>query len=282
MSPTVHRIYIGTFFLIFIAVLVFLVITGWEYYLTPVEERFFHDAHNNLKPSGLYGHGYGVVGSLMMLVGVSGYMLRKRLPSLQRLGILKHWLEFHIFLCTTGPLLVLFHTAFKFGGLVAVSFWSMVAVVLSGIIGRFLYVRIPRTIQGKELSIEELQKERLKISERLQQSTAAPDLSTDSSPGIISPGISGMMKEWRLSRKRIRVFVSELNKADYTSSDRKTLLSLFRRQEELRRRIVSLKVMQKFFKYWHVAHLPFALLMLIVMIIHIGVAVAFGYVWILK
>lgn len=282
MSPTVHRIYIGTFFLIFIAVLVFLVITGWEYYLTPVEERFFHDAHNNLKPSGLYGHGYGVIGSLMMLVGVSGYMLRKRLPSLQRLGILKHWLEFHIFLCTTGPLLVLFHTAFKFGGLVAVSFWSMVAVVLSGIIGRFLYVRIPRTIQGKELSIEELQKERLKISERLQQSTAAPDLSTDSSPGIISPGISGMMKEWRLSRKRIRAFVSELNQADYASSDRKTLLSLFRRQEELRRRIVSLKVMQKFFKYWHVAHLPFALLMLIVMIIHIGVAVAFGYVWILK
>lgn len=282
MSPTVHRIYIGTFFLIFISVLVFLVITGWEYYLTPVEERFFHDAHNNLKPSGLYGHGYGVIGSLMMLVGVSGYMLRKRLPSLQRLGILKHWLEFHIFLCTTGPLLVLFHTAFKFGGLVAVSFWSMVAVVLSGIIGRFLYVRIPRTIQGKELSIEELQKERLKISERLQQSTAAPDLSTDSSPGIISPGISGMMKEWRLSRKRIRAFVFELNKADYASSDRKTLLSLFRRQEELRRRIVSLKVMQKFFKYWHVAHLPFALLMLIVMIIHIGVAVAFGYVWILK
>jgi len=282
MSPTVHRIYIGTFFLIFISVLVFLVITGWEYYLTPVEERFFHDAHNNLKPSGLYGHGYGVIGSLMMLVGVSGYMLRKRLPSLQRLGILKHWLEFHIFLCTTGPLLVLFHTAFKFGGLVAVSFWSMVAVVLSGIIGRFLYVRIPRTIQGKELSIEELQKERLKISERLQQSTAAPDLSTDSSPGIISPGISGMMKEWRLSRKRIRAFVFELNKADYASSDRKSLLSLFRRQEELRRRIVSLKVMQKFFKYWHVAHLPFALLMLIVMIIHIGVAVAFGYVWILK
>ncbi len=282
MSPTVHRIYIGTFFLIFIAVLVFLVITGWEYYLTPVEERFFHDAHNNLKPSGLYGHGYGVIGSLMMLVGVSGYMLRKRLPSLQRLGILKHWLEFHIFLCTTGPLLVLFHTAFKFGGLVAVSFWSMVAVVLSGIIGRFLYVRIPRTIQGKELSIEELQKERLKISERLQQSSAAPDLSTDSSPGIISPGISGMMKEWRLSRKRIRAFVFELNKADYASSDRKSLLSLFRRQEELRRRIVSLKVMQKFFKYWHVAHLPFALLMLIVMIIHIGVAVAFGYVWILK
>ena len=48
----------------------------------------------------------------------------------------KHWLEFHIFLCTVGPLLVLYHTAFKFGGIVSVSFWSMVLVVLSGVAGK--------------------------------------------------------------------------------------------------------------------------------------------------
>ena len=73
-----------------------------------------------------------------------------------RLGILKYWLEFHIFLCTLGPIMVLFHTAFKFGGLVAVSFWSMVAVFLSGIVGRFIYIQIPRSIEGRELSLSEV------------------------------------------------------------------------------------------------------------------------------
>ncbi len=52
--------------------------------------------------------------------------------------------------------MVLYHTAFKFGGIVAVSFWSMVAVVLSGVVGRFLYVQIPHTIQGQEISLKEL------------------------------------------------------------------------------------------------------------------------------
>jgi len=58
---------------------------------------------------------------------------------------------------------VLYHTALKFGGIVAVSFWSMAAVVLSGVIGRFIYVRIPRTIQGNELSVKELEPGRRRI-----------------------------------------------------------------------------------------------------------------------
>jgi hypothetical protein len=73
-----------------------------------------------------------------------------------RLGKLENWLEFHIFLCALGPIMVLFHTAYKFGGIVAVSFWSMVAVFLSGIIGRFIYLQIPRSIEGRELSLNDV------------------------------------------------------------------------------------------------------------------------------
>ena len=45
-------------------------------------------------------------------------------------------------------------------------------------------------------------------------------------------------------------------------------------------RIGRLQTMQQLFKYWHVAHLPFALIMLIVLIIHVAVTLAFGYRWI--
>ena len=45
-------------------------------------------------------------------------------------------------------------------------------------------------------------------------------------------------------------------------------------------RIGRLQTMQKLFKYWHVAHLPFALIMLVIMVIHVAITLAFGYRWI--
>jgi len=156
MTRNSHRIYIG--FLSAIVIFAFLAVVsiGYSYYKLPVEERVYDPGHGFFKPSGVIGHGYGILGSFFMISGVLLYMARKRFRSLSRLGILKHWLEFHIFLCTLGPLLVLFHTAFKFGGLVAISFWSMVAVFLSGVIGRFIYLQIPRSIEGRELSLSEI------------------------------------------------------------------------------------------------------------------------------
>src|SRR5512133_1451013 len=151
-----HRPYIVTLTSIVICVTALLIYLGYSYYSRPLEERFFHSHHTLLKPAGTWGHGIGIAGSLSMITGIVIYMARKRMRSLARFGLLKHWLEFHIFLCTMGPILVLFHTSFKFGGIVAVSFWSMVAVFISGIIGRFIYIQIPRSIEGRELSLNEL------------------------------------------------------------------------------------------------------------------------------
>ncbi len=123
-----------------------------------------------MKASGIIGHGLGIVGSLLILLGVFTYMLRKRLRFFSRMGILKHWLEFHIFFCTLGPVLILFHTTFKFGGIVAVSFWSMVAVFLSGIVGRYIYLQIPRSIEGRELTLREMEDQIAEMNKQLRQS----------------------------------------------------------------------------------------------------------------
>src|SRR5512137_374223 len=151
MSKVAHRIYLSILIAIVFIALITLIYNGLSYYGLSIEERVYHPDHPLLKPSGSLGHGFGIVGSLFMIIGVTSYMARKRYRFLSRMGVLKHWLEFHIFLCTLGPILVLFHTAYKFGGLVAVSFWSMVAVFLSGIIGRFIYLQIPHTIEGREM-----------------------------------------------------------------------------------------------------------------------------------
>jgi len=156
MSGLTHKLYIGVLSLIVLLALAALTYYGMQYYNTSLEERFYHADHDMLKPSGALGHGLGILGSLLMIIGVSSYMARKRFRWMLRMGKLEHWLEFHIFLCTLGPIMVLFHTAFKFGGIVAISFWSMVAVFLSGIIGRFIYLQIPRSIEGRELNLNEV------------------------------------------------------------------------------------------------------------------------------
>ena len=45
-------------------------------------------------------------------------------------------------------------------GIAAISFWSMVAAVLSGLVGRYLYAHIPRTINGSLRTLEALEETR--------------------------------------------------------------------------------------------------------------------------
>lgn len=129
---------------------------GWEYYATPLRVRGYHDVHRTLRPSGRLGHLFGFGGWFLMFVPVI-YAARKRIPALASLGSMPVWLEVHIFCGIVGPVLVTFHTSFRFNGLISVAYWSMVAVALSGVVGRYLYVRIPRTVRGTELSLQDVE-----------------------------------------------------------------------------------------------------------------------------
>ena len=111
---------------------------GVDYYTLPFSERPFSDFYDDLRPAGRLGLRYGIIGFGLITAGVVMYTARKRIRALARLGKLKFWLEFHIFLCTVGPFLVTLHTSFKVGGLVSIAFWSMAIVALSGIFGRYV------------------------------------------------------------------------------------------------------------------------------------------------
>ena len=186
--------------------------------------------------------------------------MRKRMKVFSRIGVLKYWLEFHIFLCTLGPVFVLFHTSFKFGGLVAVSFWSMAIVWSSGIIGRYIYLQIPHSIEGRALSLKEVKA----LKEDL-------DAELNTKYGVDFSVINtGKLSDLKLLLKEKNI----------SSSDYKQVKQLINNQKGITRRIKRLDMMQNLFRYWHVAHLPFALIMLVIMIIHIGVSLFFGYKWI--
>ena len=288
MSKLVHRIYIFTLVAITFAVFIALAIYGADYYSTEIGERHFHSQNELLKPTGFIGHGIGIAGSLLMIIGVFGYMARKRFRSLSRIGVLKYFLEFHIFLCTLGPVLVLYHTTFKFGGIVAVSFWSMVAVVVSGIIGRFIYLQIPRTIQGRELSLSDLSglendlftemQDHYKVNyEIITHLNIALNTSVSNENQNF---ILRIFNRFRFERKLMKQVKRELKTQQLAGRDYRKVVRLFKSKIILNRRIAWLSTMQNFLRYWHVAHLPFALIMLVIMIVHIIVAVIFGYKWI--
>jgi hypothetical protein len=288
MPKNTHKIFISILTGIVIITFIALVLNGISYYRISLEERFYHPDHNLLKPSGIMGHGLGIVGSLFMIIGVFTYMARKRYRFLSRMGVLKHWLDFHIFLCTLGPILVLFHTAFKFGGIVAVSFWSMVAVFLSGVIGRFIYLQIPRSIEGRELSLYEVKEMRSNVAGIARNSYNLDEESYNTIENSLkkkvdvyrSNAISRLIRKYFEDRKSLQDIKKILKKNKIPKTENKKLLSIIKEDLVLSRKIELLDTMQSLFKYWHVAHLPFALVMLVIMIIHVGVTLAFGYKWI--
>lgn len=288
MSKTAHRLFI--FLLAFIVIVVFIYITyiGSSFYKTSIEERFFHQDYKALKPSGVLGHGYGILGSAFMLIGVLVYMFRKRFRTFSRIGLLKHWLEFHIFLCTLGPILVLFHTSFKFGGIVAISFWSMVAVFASGIIGRFIYIQIPRTIEGRELSLSEVNNLKTDIETTLKDNINLDNESYNEIIKLTKKRVGIYHKNFLISffktinddRKALKHLKSIIKNSNLNKNEYKNLINILKNEISLNRKIERLTTMQNLLKYWHVAHLPFAFIMLIVMIVHVVIAIMFGSKWI--
>lgn len=184
--------------------------------------------------------------------------------------------------------MILFHTAFKFGGIVAISFWCMAAVFLSGIIGRFIYLQIPRSIEGREMSLNEIRASGNDIAVLLKSSYNLDEESFNiiidsfrTRAGLYRNNIFSRYlvrkKEELLAMRSVK---NVLKKTSLPSGKQLKIIRLVRDDLKMKRRIEQLDTMQNLFKYWHVIHLPFAMVMLIIMVIHVSVAILFGYRWI--
>ena len=273
---------------IWVGVATVAVVSGWPYYRLPLEERLYDADHALFAPTGLIGQGHGVIGTLMIAVGVVLYTARKRFAFLERFGSLRAWLQFHIFLCTLGPFLILLHTTFKFGGFVSISFWSMVAVVVSGVFGRYVYAWLPRAADGRGRSAGDVRAERASLLESLTSVTgleradvvtlvgAGPAPRQGLLGSVLAPlgfGVAG-----RHARRRADGLLRARGVPEAT---RARILGLLDTERRLSRQLSLLGPFQRLFRYWHAFHLPLAVVMFAVLAVHVGVAIAFGYTWIL-
>ena len=115
--------------------------------------------------SELFGHGMGIIGFIFMLMTETLYSLRKRSRSV-KWGRMSVWLQLHIFTGLVGPYMVLLHTSWKFNGIAGATTLLTLIIVISGFIGRYIFTRIPRTMDGLEIE-GTLSQEALKQARRL-------------------------------------------------------------------------------------------------------------------
>ena len=119
-----------------------------------------------IPPAGeLFGHGMGILGFIFMLMTETLYSLRKRSRSV-KWGKLSSWLQFHIFTGIVGPYMVLLHSSWKFNGIAGITTLFTIIIVISGFTGRYIFTRIPRTLDGLEIE-GRLSQEALKQARRL-------------------------------------------------------------------------------------------------------------------
>jgi hypothetical protein len=270
---------------------------GFNYYTLSAAERPFSPKHELLRPSGTIGIKLGMLGVLMFFL-IYLYPLRKKWGWLGRQGNSRHWLDFHIVLGTAAPVIIAFHSSFKFGNIAGMAFWSMLMVTLSGFVGRYLYSQIPRSLNAAELSMREIQEKEEALKKELEEQRATFGFSVDalyqlpSAADVAStPAVASVLSMIFIDFKRpFKTSLVRLQQAGFgpwvfslfgllPTRDQKLerALRVAQKQASLSKSILFLSRTQKVFQLWHVIHRPFSYAFAILAVLHIGIALFMGY-----
>jgi len=292
-----YKIRITLAILAAVGFVLWLAIFGIDYYRLDLAERVESPLHAVLRPSGTIGLRLGMLGVVLFLL-LFLYPLRKRWRWLASIGKTKHWLDFHSLIGITAPIIITFHASFKFSGLAGIAYWIMIAVALSGFIGRYLYTLIPRSLHATELTAGELDSQTAELSEQLskqeifQAEHLALLLEVPSPAQVRRMSLISVL--WTIFHLDLRrpFLVSRLRRRILTASeslrtfggfrasshrDLEAVIANVRLQARLRTKVAFLDRLRQMFHLWHVIHRPFSFSFALLVLVHIGVVVMLGY-----
>jgi len=255
-----------------------------EYYLAPAFTKARHPLNPILRQSGSAGHLFGILGTLFMLLLLL-YSVRKRFRFAQKWGSLSVWLSAHIFLGIAGPLLVLFHSVFKFSGIVTIAFWSMVLVVASGVVGKFIFALIPRSLSGMELNRIEMEAEEIGLTFEMRKLLPTPHpfwqrlADIENEPAASRPGLEHLHLIFEPGRLRRQLKRMLRHASGLDRRQQKKLVALVVKRHMIHHKARLMQQTLRILHYWHLVHQPFVIIMFLVLFIHVAVAVRLGYTW---
>lgn len=233
--------------------------------------------------SGLFGHGIGVIGFLLMLSTETLYSLRKR-SRRASWGRPATWLRIHIFTGLVGPYMVLLHSSWKFNGLAGLVMLMTVVVVISGFIGRYIYTAVPRNADGLMLEAADLRGQIAAAEADLQRALAGQPAAAQAVAGqlaLASPGGAGSamlvlgrpVAGWR-QRRQWRRALRGMGPA--ARAQARQLEQLIEHRQTLQRQASSLAAARRLLGVWHTVHIPLGVALFTVAFIHIAAALYFA------
>jgi len=178
------------------------------------------------------------------------------------------------------------------------AFWVMMAVALSGVVGRYLYAQIPRTLSTAEVSWQELESARRELESQLSsQKLMAPGdvrvalhlpqpervrrMSLLSALGtMLLIDLSRPFQVAALRRQvlgfwgTLRTLFGLLRSGN---RDLEHIVAVVRGQSKLSKKMLFLARSQQVFNLWHIVHRPFSYAFAVLACIHIVTAILLGY-----
>ena len=262
---------------------------GYDYYRQGLSTRAEHRDYRLLNPAGLIGHGYGILGTALIAANLL-YLVRRRLTHMLPpwIGSMKSWLNAHVFTGLVGSLLIVFHSAFQLRTPIAtVTSASLAIVVVTGLIGLYLYALVPKAgLQPLETRLAEIAPVLSGFAqcvERFVRSSPATRLHPDASflRAIFT------IPRWALDARRRRRGLAEAARQDKSfrvleRTEPQLARAFLREAEELASKEIDSLAGGALVRSWRSLHRFLALLMLVSVSLHIGVAWYYGFRWIFE
>lgn len=277
-----HGVYLATGLLI----VAWLALKGWDYYLLPRAQRLHSPLHASLRSAGSWGHGVGIIATAVMLSNFL-YPLRKRSRVLSGAGNIRDWLDFHMFVGFMSPLVIAFHAAFQSNNQLATfTAASLLVVVLTGIIGRFIYGLVPAS-GGSATELADLRGAWERLRGRL-----LPLIEDSDDPALlhrlfdnagIAPAEGGALPgllvqlpgRWLRARLRLlRASAHFTERAEYLEFSEG-----YARLERLRVQVAFFQGLKSLLRSWRLFHASLAVFLVLTIAAHIAVSLYLGYGW---
>jgi hypothetical protein len=260
---------------------------GFNFYRLPLADRVGHRDYRTLSPAGFIGHGYGIVGTALVLTNLL-YLVRRRfakhLPG--SIGSMRAWLNGHAFTGLLGSLLVVFHSAFQLRTPIAtVTSLSLAIVVVTGLVGFYIHALVPR--EGLRPFHERLEE----IRPLLPGLVASVDGYVRSAPVTMLPHDASLLStlftipRWLWEARARRRGLKRAAREDklfrvLEHNDRSLARAFVDELGELASKEVDTHAAAAMMRSWRSLHRFLALLMISSVTVHIGVAWFYGFRWI--
>lgn len=246
----------------------------------------------NYTPVTGFGRWMGYLGGGMMVLSAL-YTLRLHVPGLRKIGSSKTWFDFHVVFGLAGPVLSLLHTDLHIWNimertLVVSLWWATFLIVVTGLVGRFLYTAIPKMEANTE-------REKKKLDEGIQ-AVADQWASMTMSANVLSQFLKAQEKTKQREERNNQemggaqflwfLFTSEIERvsAEFAlrfktmgqmrnAKLRRTTIKLMSRRSVIERRQQFYGLTKRMLAQWRGLHIGVSIVMFVMLVAHVAISV---------